>query len=158
MEACGGSTEEAPYEARYIENSESPLFFFPDDASRISQYSCLAPFHDPGEQWLLTPFSVLAFLRAIDPAEADACRLIVVQNFDGVAIEDADDLPRQLSSTEQRGNDKQDNTDYPLHERCMEFPAPQSGEAYEVHRSDCVPGLHELYDRHLGGLKPVSPP
>ncbi len=33
----------------------------------------------------------LAFLRAIDPAEADAFRVLVVQDFDGVAVEDGDD-------------------------------------------------------------------
>jgi hypothetical protein len=30
----------------------------------------------------------LAFLRAVDPAEADACRVLVVQDFEGVAVED----------------------------------------------------------------------
>jgi hypothetical protein len=30
--------------------------------------------------------------------------------------------------------------------------------AYEVHSSDCVPGLHQLYDRDLGDLKLESPP
>jgi len=48
MEACGGSTQ-APYEVGSIENSESPLFFFPDDARRISQYSCLTPVNDPSQ-------------------------------------------------------------------------------------------------------------
>ena len=33
---------------------------------------------------------VLAFLRAVNAAEADAFRVLVVQNFDGVAVEDAD--------------------------------------------------------------------
>jgi hypothetical protein len=46
MEACAGSTA-APDEARYMENSESPRFFSPDNARRISQYSCLTPIHDP---------------------------------------------------------------------------------------------------------------
>ena len=32
----------------------------------------------------------LALLRAIDPAEANACGVLVVQDFDGVAIEDRD--------------------------------------------------------------------
>jgi hypothetical protein len=43
MDACAGSTA-APDEARYMKNSESPHFFSPNDARRISQYSCLAPF------------------------------------------------------------------------------------------------------------------
>jgi hypothetical protein len=34
----------------------------------------------------------LAFLRAIDPVETDAFRALVVQDFEGVAVEDADDL------------------------------------------------------------------
>ena len=34
----------------------------------------------------------LAFLRAVDPAEADAFSAIVMQDFEGVAVEDGDDL------------------------------------------------------------------
>jgi hypothetical protein len=33
----------------------------------------------------------LAFLRAVDPAEANAVRVLVVRDFDGVAVEDGDD-------------------------------------------------------------------
>jgi hypothetical protein len=33
----------------------------------------------------------LALLRAVDAAEADAFRVLVVQDFDGVAVEDGDD-------------------------------------------------------------------
>jgi hypothetical protein len=33
----------------------------------------------------------LAFLRAVDPTETDTFMALVVQNFDGVAVEDADD-------------------------------------------------------------------
>ena len=33
----------------------------------------------------------LAFLRAVNPAEADAFRMLIVQDFDGVAVEDGDD-------------------------------------------------------------------
>jgi hypothetical protein len=32
---------------------------------------------------------VLDFLRAVDPADADAFRVLVAQDFDGVAVEDA---------------------------------------------------------------------
>jgi hypothetical protein len=32
----------------------------------------------------------LAFLRAVDAAEADTFRALVVQNFEGVTVEDAD--------------------------------------------------------------------
>ena len=52
MKACGGSTQ-APYEARYIEHSEFLIFFFQDDARRISQYSCLTLFSIG-----LTPFPI----------------------------------------------------------------------------------------------------
>jgi hypothetical protein len=34
----------------------------------------------------------LAFLRAVDATEADTLRVGVVQDFDGVAVEDGDDL------------------------------------------------------------------
>jgi hypothetical protein len=33
----------------------------------------------------------LAFSRAVDAAEADAFRVLVVEDFDGVAVEDGDD-------------------------------------------------------------------
>jgi hypothetical protein len=34
----------------------------------------------------------LAFLRAIDAADANTLRMGVVQDFDGIAVEDGDDL------------------------------------------------------------------
>jgi hypothetical protein len=34
----------------------------------------------------------LAFLRTVDPAEADAFSVVVVQDFNSVAIEDGDDF------------------------------------------------------------------
>jgi hypothetical protein len=39
----------------------------------------------------------LAFLRAIDAAEADAFRLAVVQNVEGVAVEDGNDGAGEVS-------------------------------------------------------------
>jgi len=33
----------------------------------------------------------LALFWAVDPAEADAFRVLVVQDFEGVAVEDSDD-------------------------------------------------------------------
>ena len=39
----------------------------------------------------------LAFLRAVDAAEADAFRVLVVQDFEGVAIEDGDDGAGEVS-------------------------------------------------------------
>lgn len=41
----------------------------------------------------------LAFLRAIDAAESDAFRVLVLQDFDAVAVEDGDDQPTEICST-----------------------------------------------------------
>jgi hypothetical protein len=38
----------------------------------------------------------LAFLRTVDPAEADALRVVVVQDFESVAVEDGDDGAREF--------------------------------------------------------------
>ena len=38
----------------------------------------------------------LALLRAVDPVEADTFSMAVVQNFDGVAVEDGDDLAGEV--------------------------------------------------------------
>jgi len=38
----------------------------------------------------------LAFLRAVDAVEADALRVVIVQDFDGVAVEDGDDLAGEI--------------------------------------------------------------
>ncbi|MEO6544815.1 MAG: hypothetical protein ABIP05_12310 [Nitrospiraceae bacterium] len=40
----------------------------------------------------------LAFLRAVDTAEPDAFRVLVVEDFDGVAVEDANGGPGEVSS------------------------------------------------------------
>jgi hypothetical protein len=50
----------------------------------------------------------LALLRAIDPAETDAFSAVVVQNFDGVAVEDADDLPGEVGSCQGSAQQKKD--------------------------------------------------
>lgn len=43
----------------------------------------------------------MALLRAVDPVEADAFRVVVVQDFEGVAVEDggdgADEVQREYS-------------------------------------------------------------
>jgi len=39
----------------------------------------------------------LAVLRAVDPAEVDAFRVLVVQDFDRVAVEDGDDGAGEIS-------------------------------------------------------------
>jgi len=45
----------------------------------------------------------LAFLRAVDPAEADTFRVLVVQDLEGVAVEDASHFADNLS-TERQGS------------------------------------------------------
>jgi hypothetical protein len=40
----------------------------------------------------------LALLRAVDAAEADTLRVSVVQDFDGVTVEDGHDLVRDSSA------------------------------------------------------------
>ena len=40
----------------------------------------------------------LAFLWAVDAAEADTFRVVVVQDFDGVAVEDGDDGAGEVGS------------------------------------------------------------
>ena len=34
----------------------------------------------------------MAFLRAVDPAQADAFSMVAVQNFDGVTVNNGDDM------------------------------------------------------------------
>jgi hypothetical protein len=45
----------------------------------------------------------LAFFRAIDPAQTDALRACVVQNFDGVAVEDGDDGAGEVGKSRRTG-------------------------------------------------------
>src|SRR5438093_71073 len=40
----------------------------------------------------------LAFLRAVDAAEADTFGVLVVQDFDGIAVEDGDDGAGEISN------------------------------------------------------------
>jgi hypothetical protein len=40
----------------------------------------------------------LAFFRAVNAAEADTFRVLVVQTFEGVAVKDADDLASEGGS------------------------------------------------------------
>ena len=41
---------------------------------------------------------MVVFLRAVDAAESDTFRVLVVQDFDGVAVEDGDDGAGEVSS------------------------------------------------------------
>ena len=41
----------------------------------------------------------LAFLWAVDPAETDTFSAFVVEDFDGVAVEDGDDRAREVGSS-----------------------------------------------------------
>ena len=50
----------------------------------------------------------LAFLLAVDPAEADAFRVLVVQDFDGVAVEGRDNLAAELASEGRAGKQKRE--------------------------------------------------
>jgi len=50
----------------------------------------------------------LAFLRAVDAAEADTLRVGVVQNFDGVTTEDGDDGAGEVGSCEGSTQEKKD--------------------------------------------------
>ena len=43
------------------------------------------------------PENICALLRAVDAAEADTFGVLVVQNFDGVAVEDEDDGAGEVS-------------------------------------------------------------
>jgi len=63
----------------------------------------------------------------VDYAEVDTFGMLVVQDFEGVAVEDGDDLTCQVSSAEQGGNEKQDNEDCLLHKRCINCPGLRSG-------------------------------
>ena len=45
----------------------------------------------------------LAFLRTVDAAQADALRVGIVQDFDGVAIEEGDDRAGEVSGENGRG-------------------------------------------------------
>lgn len=40
----------------------------------------------------------LPLLRAVDAMESNAFGVLVVQNFDGIAVEDGDDLAGEVSS------------------------------------------------------------
>jgi uncharacterized membrane protein len=46
--------------------------------------------------------ATLALLWAIDAAETDALRMVIVQNFYGVAVENADDLASEDGSLRAR--------------------------------------------------------
>jgi hypothetical protein len=51
----------------------------------------------------------LAFLRAVDPAEADPFGVLVVQNFEGIAVEDGDDGAGEVGKRG-IGTNKEDET------------------------------------------------
>ena len=56
----------------------------------------LAKDHGRGRVLRLLPVG-LALLRAINPAEADTFGMMAVQDFDGVTVEDGDDLAGELA-------------------------------------------------------------
>ncbi len=55
---------------------------------------------------LLRSFAIgLAFLRAVDPAEADAFGFVVVQDFNGVAVDHGDDGPGYFRGRNKAGEE-----------------------------------------------------
>jgi hypothetical protein len=48
----------------------------------------------------------LALLRTIDPAEPNAFRVVIVQDFDGVAVEDGDDGAGEIGEGRVGANDQ----------------------------------------------------
>ena len=46
------------------------------------------------------PQIICAMLRAVDAVEPDAFRVLGVQDFDGVAVEDSNDLPTEVGRTQ----------------------------------------------------------
>jgi hypothetical protein len=44
----------------------------------------------------------LTFLRAVDATESDTFRICVVQDFDGIAVEDGDDGAGEVGSSQVR--------------------------------------------------------
>ncbi len=64
----------------------------------------------------------LAFLGAVDTAEADAFRALVVQDFDGIAVEDGDDEAGEVGNGSARAEQEQERAkskdiySYPPHE------------------------------------------
>jgi hypothetical protein len=53
----------------------------------------------------------LAFLRAINTTQADTFGAVVVQDFDGVAIEDGDDEAGEVSNGSGGGEQEQERTE-----------------------------------------------
>ena len=51
----------------------------------------LFPKHQRGRRLLGLMAVRLTLLRAVDPAEADAFRVLLVEDFEGIAVEDPDD-------------------------------------------------------------------
>jgi len=71
----------------------------------------------------------LAFLGAINPAEADAFRVLVVQDFEGVAVEDGDDRAgeiRGVSRYAQREHNNARTVDQPEERLCPGGPSEEN--------------------------------
>ena len=77
----------------------------------------------------------LALLRAVDPAEADTFRVLVVEDFDGVAVEDADDWCQKFRCEGRRAqaDETKEDQDHQIHIALQYLPWPMS--AYPLYAS-----------------------
>ena len=48
----------------------------------------------------------VTLLRAVNPAEADTFSMVAVQDFDGVAVKDEDNLAGEVGSTDNSGDEQ----------------------------------------------------
>ena len=48
----------------------------------------------------------MAFLRAVDAVEANACGMVVVKDFDGIAVENRDDGAGEIGCLDLAENEK----------------------------------------------------
>ncbi|MGH7146773.1 MAG: hypothetical protein ACREIJ_02590 [Nitrospiraceae bacterium] len=73
---------------------------------------------------------IYAMLRAVDAAEADALRVVVVQDFDGVAVENANDGAGEVGGIYKSWNEQ----------------GCQQKELYSLH--DCTMAIINISDEH----------
>ncbi len=69
------------------------------------------PKHHRGRSLLGLMTVRLALLRAVDPAQADAFRVSVVEDFEDIAVEDPDDEAREVSNGSGGGEQEQERAE-----------------------------------------------
>jgi hypothetical protein len=76
----------------------------------------------------------LAFLRPVDAVESDVFGVLVVQDFEGVAIEDGDDGASQLSCKDRTGKQEreEDNPETSHGPHARSVHTPWRGDHYQV--------------------------